>query len=50
MRRGLEVDVLQCPNCGGRMRFVAAIMLTFPLIHGVLLAANRPAPCALPAP
>jgi hypothetical protein len=28
MRRGLEIDVLQCPNCGGRMRFVAAIMLS----------------------
>lgn len=21
MRRGLEIDVLQCPDCGGRMRF-----------------------------
>ncbi|MDH3844889.1 MAG: transposase [Myxococcales bacterium] len=28
MRRGLEIDVLQCPDCGGRMRFVAAIMLS----------------------
>jgi hypothetical protein len=27
MRRGLEIDVLECPECGGRMRFVAAIML-----------------------
>jgi hypothetical protein len=27
MRRGLEIDVLECPACGGRMRFVAAIML-----------------------
>jgi hypothetical protein len=27
MRRGLDIDVLQCPDCGGRMRFVAAIML-----------------------
>jgi hypothetical protein len=26
MRRGLEIDVLQCPHCGGRMRFVAAIL------------------------
>jgi hypothetical protein len=28
MRRGLEIDVLECPDCGGRMRFVAAIMLS----------------------
>jgi len=27
MRRGLDIDVLQCPDCGGRLRFVAAIML-----------------------
>ena len=28
MRRGLEIDVLQCPDCGGRMRFVASITLS----------------------
>jgi hypothetical protein len=28
MRRGLDLDVLQCPNCGARMRFVAAILLS----------------------
>jgi hypothetical protein len=28
MRRGLELNVLECPNCGGRMRFVAAILTT----------------------
>jgi hypothetical protein len=28
MRRGLDIDVLQCPDCGGRLRFVAAIMLS----------------------
>jgi hypothetical protein len=28
MRRGLDLDVLQCPDCGGRLRFVAAIMLS----------------------
>jgi hypothetical protein len=28
MRRGLEIDVLKCPDCGGRIRFVAAIMLS----------------------
>jgi len=28
MRRGLDVDVLECPDCGGRLRFVAAIMLS----------------------
>jgi hypothetical protein len=26
MRRGLDIDVLQCPECGGRLRFVAAIL------------------------
>ena len=25
---GLEIDVLKCPDCGGRKRFVAAIMLS----------------------
>jgi hypothetical protein len=30
MRRGLDIDVLQCPDCGGRLRFVAAIMLSAP--------------------
>ncbi len=28
MRRGLDIDVLECPDCGGRLRFVAAIMLS----------------------
>jgi hypothetical protein len=28
MRRGLDLDVLQCPNCGGRMRFIATILST----------------------
>jgi hypothetical protein len=28
MRRGLDIDVLQCPDCGGRLRFVAAILLS----------------------
>ena len=28
MRRGLEIDVLECPDCGGRLRFVAAILLS----------------------
>ena len=28
LRRGLDIDVLQCPNCGGRLRFVAAIMMS----------------------
>ena len=26
MRRGLGMDVLACPNCGGRLRLVALIM------------------------
>jgi hypothetical protein len=28
MRRGLDIDVLACPDCGGRLRFVAAILLS----------------------
>ena len=28
MRRGLDVDALECPDCGGRLRFVAAILLS----------------------
>jgi len=28
MRRRLGVDVLECPDCGGRLRFVAAIVLS----------------------
>ena len=26
MRRGLDLDVLHCPGCGGRLRFIAAII------------------------
>ena len=28
MRRGLDIDVLECPDCGGRLRFVAALLLS----------------------
>jgi hypothetical protein len=28
MRRGLDIDVLECSDCGGRPRFVAAIILS----------------------
>jgi hypothetical protein len=28
MRRDLEIELLECPDCGSRMRFVAAIMLS----------------------
>jgi hypothetical protein len=28
MRRGLEINVLECPDCGGRLRFMAAILLS----------------------
>ena len=28
MRRGLDIDVLERPDCGGGMRFVAAVMLS----------------------
>ena len=26
MRRGLDIDVLDCPRCGGRLRFIAAVL------------------------
>jgi hypothetical protein len=35
MRRGLDIDVLECPDCGERLRFVAAIMLSS-AIHRIL--------------
>ena len=28
MQRGLDIDVLECPDCGGRLRFVAAVLLS----------------------
>ncbi len=28
MRRGLDIDVLECPDCGGRLGFVAAILVS----------------------
>jgi len=28
VRRGLDIDALECPGCGGRMRFVATVMLS----------------------
>ncbi len=28
LRRGLDIDVLECPDCGDRLRFVAAIMVS----------------------
>jgi hypothetical protein len=35
MRRGLDIDVLECPDCRERLRFVAAIMLSS-AIHRIL--------------
>jgi hypothetical protein len=35
MRRGLDIDVLECPDCRERLRFVAAIMLSS-VIHRIL--------------
>ena len=26
MKRSFEIDVLECPKCSGRMRFIACIM------------------------
>jgi len=34
MRRGLDIDVLECPDCGSRLRFAAAIMLSSTLNPG----------------
>ncbi len=35
MRRALDIDVLECPACGGRLRFVAAILFSS-AIHRIL--------------
>jgi len=41
MRRGLDIDVLECPDCGGCLRFVAAIMLSS-AIRRILRRLNLP--------
>ena len=44
MRRGLDIDVLQCPDCGGRLRFVAAILLSSAIrriLHHLGLPSDR---------
>ena len=41
MRRGLDIDVLECPDCGGRLRFVAAILLSS-VIRRTLRHLGRP--------
>ena len=35
MQRGLDIDVLECPDCGGRLRFVAAVLLSS-AVRGIL--------------
>ena len=39
MRRALEFDVPECPDCGSRMRFVAAIAPYFIVLFCLPLGA-----------
>jgi hypothetical protein len=48
MRRAFAIDVLACPNCGGRMRVIA--MVEDPVAVRQILAARRPAAPAGPGP
>ena len=48
MRRAFAIDVLACPNCGGRMRVIA--MVEDPVAARQILAARRPAGPAGPGP
>ncbi len=50
MQRGLEIDVLACPNCGGRLRYVTTI-LTREAIRRILTHLDLPAepPALAPA-
>lgn len=41
MRRCLDIDVLECPDCDGRLRFVAAILLSS-AIRRILLDLGLP--------
>jgi hypothetical protein len=52
MRRVFEVDVLECPECGGVMRILAAIHPpeATRAILDCLALASRPPPVRLPAP
>jgi hypothetical protein len=48
MRRAFTIDVLACPNCGGRVRVIA--LVEDPLAVRQILAARRPAGPAGPGP
>jgi hypothetical protein len=48
MRRAFAIDVLACPNCGGRMRVIA--MVEDPVAARQILAARHPAAPAGPGP
>jgi hypothetical protein len=51
MRRGLDLDVLACPRCGGRLRRIATV--EDPAVVGTILAHRgllHPADSPGPAP
>jgi len=41
MQRTFAIDVLQCPNCGGRLKLLAAV-LNPPAIRGILASLGLP--------
>ena len=49
MRRGLDIDSLECPKCKSRMRFVASILRPA-VIRRILDSLDLPAAPILPAP
>ena len=49
MRRGLNIDALQCPKCHGRLRFLATI--TVPAtVRRILRSLGLPTQLVVPAP
>jgi hypothetical protein len=49
MRRGLDIDSLECPKCKSRMRFVASILRPT-VIRRILKSLDLPAAPIVPAP
>ena len=53
MRRGLDIDALECPTCHGRLRFIAAITrpaLARRILRCLGLPANPIKPAAARSP
>jgi hypothetical protein len=50
LRRVFEIDVLQCPTCGGRLRLVSVILDGLSARRFLEGAARMPEPAARPPP